>query len=99
MAGQDVQHGVVPSSRKDAPAAQTGLAAQMAPQNKTQSNQGILKERWWELLVCRIAERSLAALPVGRVTALEETELYAKIRHSCSALSALERQVGVLGRL
>lgn len=99
MAGQGVQHGVVSSSGKDAPAAQTGLAAQMAPQTKTQSNQGILEERWWELLVCRIAERSLAALPLDRVTALEEIEPYAKIRCSCSAWSALERQVGVLGRL
>lgn len=96
MAGQDVQHAVVSSSGKDDPAARRGLAAQAAPQNKIQSNQGILKKRWWELLVCSTAELSLAALLVGRVTALEEIKLYAQIR---CAWSALGRQVGVLGRL
>lgn len=61
------------SSEKDDP------AAQIAPQNKTQVSQGILEERWWELLVCRIAECLLAALPGGRVTVLEELNFMHKL--------------------
>lgn len=66
---------MVSSCEKDDPAAEIGLAAQIALQNKTQSNQGILKKRWQELLVSRIAERLLAALLVGRLNLMYKSDV------------------------